>query len=86
MGGSLARSDPLDFYLWDLIESQMHPTFPKSLPDLKKAILWVTHGMTFETCAKVIVEVGLEAHKYPGWRRTNIGILRNGGHTSTCCE
>ena len=62
----LSDLTPLDVYLCGLIESRVHPTFPKSLPDLKKAIRWMTRGITFETCAKVIVKVA---------RRTNLGIL-----------
>ena len=71
MAGSLAQSDPLDFYLWGFMKSQGYVKSPESLPDLKKAIRQVARGITPETCARVIAEVAT---------RTDLCILRNGGH------
>lgn len=62
---------PLDFYLWGFIKSQVYRKSPKSLSELKNAIRQVTRGITPDTCRRVIGEVA---------RRTDLCILRNGGH------
>ena len=71
MAASLARSDPLDFYLLGFIKSQVYRKSPKSLSELKNAIRQVTRGITPDTCRRVIGEVA---------RRTDLCFLRNGGH------
>ena len=52
---------PLDFFLWGYLKSKVYQGDPQNLTELKRAIKKEVRGISRETCAKVLREVGKRA-------------------------
>lgn len=62
---------PLDFYLWGYLKSQVYKESPKTLAELRRAIVAVARRIPADTCARVMEEVMIRAERC---------IRQNGGH------